>query len=641
MYDFHSKKARILALIMCLALLLPFCFALGVSAEDEAPAETVLHVKTGGTGDGKSADSPLGDIGKAFKALSECGGRIVVYGKYELASSSLHDETWGAFVEPKHAKKITVSGSDAFLVCKENYRYYMSGETQFENIGISGSGAFLIAARFNPLTMGDGINIIGFSDGVYLIGGFNGSNSGLTEEALSFDSRIEVRSGTYKYICGYNKGTANKDCTGDAEIIIGGGSVNCVCAGISTLNSAFTDNGMNRLTVRVSGGDVYKICDTDMALYGSLGYLALEYTGGNIEHVIIAEDTEATAVFTDEMSEKISGFIRFFDTYKQGDSEVSPTRKIKVACIGDSITGGLGSNGSSADTYPAKLGEMLGSSYEVCNFSEGGKTMLASGGSAYKDSEAYAKSVEYLPDVVLIMLGSNDLEYLVSDAGAKDALYTDALSLLESYAALESNPVIYLLTPTQRTDDRALDLALRDILLPLYKMLAEDTKVGFVDVYTISQSMKDHFPNSIHPDATAAAFIATHLYSAVVSNSSVSEIKRDPVPVEIVIKTESEPAPIPDTPASPVTDDEASGDSSSFVFIVLILFVLAEAVIFTYIAVKKRNGEDPFAILYPIIAKFKPESAVEADSKSKGKESNNNSGKKNSNGKKKGKKKKK
>jgi len=598
---------RIISAILALTLFLPFCFVAEASAQENEGAGAVLHVKAGGTGDGKSAESPLGDIGDAFKELAQSGGRITVYGKYELASSSLHDETWGAFVEPKHEGKITVCGSDAFLVCKENYRYYMSGETQFEKIGISGSGAFLIAARFNPLTMGDGINIIGFSDGVYLIGGFNGSNSGLTEEALSFDSRIEVRSGTYKYVCGYNKGTANKDCSGEAEIIIGGGTVNCICAGISNLNSSFTDNSMNKLVVRVSGGDIYKICDTDMSMYGSLGYLSLDYSGGDIEHVIIADETEASASFTDETSSKIAGFIRFFDTYKQDSGEEVPTRSIKVACIGDSITGGLGAGGSEEDTYPAKLAEMLGTAYDVRNFSEGGKTMLSSGGSAYKDSEAYTQSVEYQPDVILIMLGSNDLEYLVSDDGAKDALYKDALALLESYAALDSNPVIYLLTPTQRTDDRALDIALRDVLIPIYKKLAEDTEVGFIDIYTVSQSMKDHFPDSIHPDAVAASFIATHLYGVVVSNSSVSEIKRDPVPVEIIVKTESDPVITPDPPVPPVITEEKTNSTGIVIFIVL--FVLAEAAIFTYIAVKKRNGEDPFAVLYPLIDKIKPRSA--------------------------------
>ena len=82
-------------------------------AGEENVPESSVYVKDGGEGDGTSADSPLSDISAAFSALSEHGGRIVVIGAYDLASSSLHDDIWGAVVEPEHDSKITISGMDA------------------------------------------------------------------------------------------------------------------------------------------------------------------------------------------------------------------------------------------------------------------------------------------------------------------------------------------------------------------------------------------------------------------------------------------------------------------------------------------------------------------------------------------------
>ncbi len=585
--NFSQKKLpKILALLLAFLLSAPLgaCVTANAEGEEAQPAgERILHVKAGGEGDGSTAEAPMADIGGAFSALSESGGKIIVYGRYELASASAHDKTLEAFVEPAHSAKITVSGVDAFLECKENYRYYMSGSTQFEHIGISGSGTLIIAARYNPLCMGDGINIVGCSDGVYLIGGYNGANSGLTEESLSKNSSIEIRSGSYRYVAGYNKGTASTNCTGEANISVSGGKINCIAAGISNLSPAFTQNTMKKLNVKVTGGEIYKICDTDMASYGTLSELSLDYSGGAIENVIIPDTTSAQVGFTEEMSTAIAPFLRYFDTYKKGDGEVSATDKIKVACVGDSITAGVRAEGEADTSYPAKLGEMLGDAYEVGNFGEGGATVINSSESAYINTQKYKDSQSFGPSVVFIMLGTNDLSTLISDATAKDRLYSDMLSLIQSYSALESKPVIYLLSPTQRTDSSELDAALRDILVPLYKQIAEQTQVGYIDIYEISKSIKNQFPDAIHPNATAASHIATWLYGAVVTNSNINGINPNTTHVELTIGEAQPPV------TTPAPAPAKAKDSSAGLVVAMLLFVLGEAGYFTYLAIKKRG----------------------------------------------------
>ena len=78
---------------------------------------------------------------------------------------------------------------------------------------------------------------------------------------------------------------------------------------------------------------------------------------------------------------------------------------IKVACVGDSITlgAGLGDN-----TYPEQLQRMLGGNYAVRNFGVSGATLLTNGDKPYVQQDLYHQSLSFQPDVVVIMLGTND-----------------------------------------------------------------------------------------------------------------------------------------------------------------------------------------------------------------------------------------
>ena len=53
-------------------------------------------------------------------------------------------------------------------------------------------------------------------------------------------------------------------------------------------------------------------------------------------------------------------------------------RKVKIACIGDSITAGTGITDKANYSYPAVLGKLLGDGYEVGNFGIGGSYILPS-----------------------------------------------------------------------------------------------------------------------------------------------------------------------------------------------------------------------------------------------------------------------
>ena len=119
---------------------------------------------------------------------------------------------------------------------------------------------------------------------------------------------------------------------------------------------------------------------------------------------------------------------------------------IRVACVGDSITFGSQSVANTRN-YPTALQEKLGAGYLVKNFGVSGATMRNTADKPYTKQPEYAASKAFLPDIVIIMLGTNDGKSHNWSIGGTEAAYTeDAVALIEAYRSLESKPEIYFMT---------------------------------------------------------------------------------------------------------------------------------------------------------------------------------------------------
>ena len=78
----------------------------------------------------------------------------------------------------------------------------------------------------------------------------------------------------------------------------------------------------------------------------------------------------------------------------------SAPHPIRVACVGDSITQGSG--------YPNKLQTLLGSNFTVRNFGVSGSTVSLNSIKPYMKQTAFRKAEDFDPQIVVIMLGTND-----------------------------------------------------------------------------------------------------------------------------------------------------------------------------------------------------------------------------------------
>ena len=91
-------------------------------------------------------------------------------------------------------------------------------------------------------------------------------------------------------------------------------------------------------------------------------------------------------------------------------SVLSYADKIKVACIGNSVTYGYLLPDREKNAYPFQLQEMLGEDYEVGNFGKSGATLLNKGHRPYMQQQEYKDAMAFGGDIAVIHLGLNDTD---------------------------------------------------------------------------------------------------------------------------------------------------------------------------------------------------------------------------------------
>ena len=179
----------------------------------------------------------------------------------------------------------------------------------------------------------------------------------------------------------------------------------------------------------------------------------------------------------------------------------------RVACLGDSIT--------QFSTYPDELQTLLGTSYNVKEFGVSGSTVLINSFTPYLDQREFQKAKEFLPDIVIILLGTNDAraDYYHSI----DNFVADYEQLVRDVQALESKPKIFLVTPPPLFENN-LHLSNANLLegvIPSIKQVAEDLGLTIIDVYTPLSGHPEYFPDGVHPNNDGASIIASEIYKAI------------------------------------------------------------------------------------------------------------------------------
>lgn len=194
-----------------------------------------------------------------------------------------------------------------------------------------------------------------------------------------------------------------------------------------------------------------------------------------------------------------------FPVFAEGNAEAP----IKVACVGDSITQGLGNT-----PYPSRLADLLGEGYDVQNFGLWGTTGCNNTARPYTtcDSSPYQSSLDFKPDVVIIMLGTNDGNQ-GSIENAKIHFKEDMTALVRSYQALDSNPTVYLVTsPYAYLEGNA---PVNTEIVTMQRELADELQLPLVDMNKLTENMPENFQDQLHPTEAGYYLIAQNFYELI------------------------------------------------------------------------------------------------------------------------------
>jgi lysophospholipase L1-like esterase len=202
------------------------------------------------------------------------------------------------------------------------------------------------------------------------------------------------------------------------------------------------------------------------------------------------------------------------------------TNLTNISCVGDSITAGVGVINPSADSYPARLQKLLGTNYVVGNFGTSGATLLKNGDTPYWTSANYfvshGRSVSTAPNIVIIMLGSNDSKPQNWVYGSN--FVSDYQTLVATYVTnhLLQNPRILICTPPPVFNNGTANIdpgIVATNISPLIRALGTNLDLQVIDFQTLLAGHSEWFPDNVHPNTQGTTVMAAIVNTALLGDT--------------------------------------------------------------------------------------------------------------------------
>ena len=190
---------------------------------------------------------------------------------------------------------------------------------------------------------------------------------------------------------------------------------------------------------------------------------------------------------------------------------------IRVACIGDSITWGFTLLNPWKQGYPALLQEKLGKEYEVRNFGFNDASARFDADTPYVNKRVYRESLEWNPDIVLLMLGTNDTKTRNWDP---DIFRRDYRRIVDSYLDLPSGPRVILIAPIRIFPVMGIPIlgvhpeTMEEGVRPAIREIADGMGLELVDLKDLFIDTR-YCRDGVHPQKTGVRMLAEAIWSAV------------------------------------------------------------------------------------------------------------------------------
>lgn len=197
------------------------------------------------------------------------------------------------------------------------------------------------------------------------------------------------------------------------------------------------------------------------------------------------------------------------------------SQKIKVACIGNSVTAGYLLAQPEKQAYPTQLQQLLGDNYQIGNFGHSGATLLKKGHNPYFKTKEFRDALNFRADIAIIHLGLNDTDPR-NWPNYKDDFQVDYQWLIDTLKQQNPKLKVYIckLTPIFsghprfKSGTRNWYWQVQEKILSVAKV----NKLVPVDLNTPLHNRPELFADNLHPDSTGAAIIAKTIYRAITGN---------------------------------------------------------------------------------------------------------------------------
>lgn len=196
-------------------------------------------------------------------------------------------------------------------------------------------------------------------------------------------------------------------------------------------------------------------------------------------------------------------------------------KEISVACVGDSLTFGMGTESPETQSYPARLGGIEGKYHFIAErYGHSGATVESDNMLAFASTDEFKASMNTQAEIVLLMLGTNDTIFSKTFEDFSDSYRT----MVQTYLDLPCKPrVILMLPPHFFSDNSFMTEAIKklDDVIRQEKTIAEELGLSVIDVYSLTEGRFELSADGVHFTPEGYEILAKFVYdelSAILDN---------------------------------------------------------------------------------------------------------------------------
>ncbi|HEX9047350.1 MAG TPA: GDSL-type esterase/lipase family protein [Verrucomicrobiae bacterium] len=187
---------------------------------------------------------------------------------------------------------------------------------------------------------------------------------------------------------------------------------------------------------------------------------------------------------------------------------------IRVACIGDSITAGVGA--APGQDYPGQLQRLLGANWKVANFGLSGRCLLRQSDQPYWRESTFNRALAFQPDIVVILLGANDSKTSNWEK-FHDDFAGDYKDFVTAFRSLASGPRVYVCHPTPINAPTRWGHAETNVEeeIQIIDRLAKEMHLDVIDLHGLFEKTPQLLPDHLHPNSEGAGVMAQEIARAI------------------------------------------------------------------------------------------------------------------------------